>query len=78
MLRKYQGFYHVYDLTTTEKTTTDMQILENEEKLVVYVSNTKDMEEINRFVGSIFNGAVLSEENLLDEDDDWNVYLLNI
>ena len=78
MLRKYQGFYHVYDLMTVEQTKADMNLLENEQNLVVYVSNTRELSEVNVFVNSIFEGKALDENMLLDEDEEWNVYLLEL
>ena len=37
-----------------------------------------DMKEVNEFVGKIFSEKSLNESNHLDEDEDWNVYLLEI
>ena len=78
MLKEYKGFYHVHDLTSIEETKADMQILEGEENLVVYLRNERTIEEANEFIQNVFSEGTLSEENLLDEDEEWNVYLLKL
>lgn len=76
MLKEYKAFYHVYDLTTVEQTKNDMAVLEGETKLVVYLRRERTVEEANEFLGQVFPGQKLDEENLLNEDEEWNVYLL--
>lgn len=78
MLRHYKAFYHVYDLNTVETVKDDMQKIQGEESIVVYVSKTNDMEAVNGFVKEVFGDASLDDENHLDEDQDWNVYLLKL
>ena len=78
MLRHYKAFYHVYDLSTVETVKDDMQKIQGEESIVVYVSKTNDMEAVNGFVKEVFDGVSLNDENHLDEDEDWNVYLLEL
>lgn len=78
VLRFYKAYYHVYDLDTILQVKEDMYVTDGEETIVVYVSKTRDMEAVNAFVGDIFPEKTLSEENLLDEDEDWNVYLLKL
>ena len=78
MLKEYKGFYHVFDLTSIEETKADMEILEGEENLVVYLRNERTIEEANEFIQNVFSEGILSEENLLDEDEEWNVYLLKL
>ena len=78
MLRHYKAFYHVYDLSTVESVKDDMQMVQGEESIVVYVSKTNDMDVVNRFVQYVFGDVNLNEENHLDEDEDWNVYLLKL
>ena len=78
LLRNYKEFYHVYDLTSIEQTRKDMEKVQNEEKIIVYVTNTRDMDEVNEFIQRLFEGVILDENNLLDEDEEWNVYLLKL
>ena len=78
LLRNYKEFYHVYDLTSIEQTRKDMEKVQNEEKIIVYVTNTRDMDEVNEFIQRLFKGVMLDENNLLDEDEEWNVYLLEL
>lgn len=78
VLRFYKGYYHVYDLETVSQVKEDMQLVEGEDAIVVYVAKTHDMEEVNEFVGKIFSEKSLTESNHLDEDEDWNVFLLEI
>ena len=78
MLKEYKGFYHVFDLTSIEETKADMEILEGEENLVVYLRNERTIEEANEFIQKVFSEGTLDEESLLDEDEEWNVYLLKL
>lgn len=78
VLKKYRSYYHVYDLNSIDQVKKDMDLLEGEEAIIVYVSKTRDMEEVNAFVGKVFSEKVLNDENHLDEDEDWNVYLLKL
>ena len=77
-MRNYKEFYHVYDLTSIEQTRKDMEKVQNEEKIIVYVTITRDMDEVNEFIQRLFKGVMLDENNLLDEDEEWNVYLLKL
>lgn len=76
MLKEYKGYYYVYDLTSVEQTKKDMEILEDENNLIIYVKNTRTIEEAESFVQEVFPESTLDESNLLDEDEKWNVYLL--
>lgn len=74
ILRNYKGFYHVYDLSTIEKTREDLEILQ-EERVVIYVSKSLDMEEVYEFLESVLKSELSEDIKLLDEDETWNVYL---
>ena len=78
MLEEYKGYYYVYDLTSVEQTKKDMEILEDENNLIIYVKNTRTIEEAESFVQEVFPGSTLDESNLLDTDEKWNVYLLEL
>lgn len=78
VLRKYKAYYHVYDLDTIAQVKEDMRQIEREASIVVYVSKTRNMEEINAIIKEIFSEKTLNKENHLDEDEDWNVYLLKL
>lgn len=76
MLRKYQGYYYVFDLETVETTKEDMGILQDEQMLLVYIKNSRTFEETNEFINKVF-GRKLESENLIDEDEKWSVYRLD-
>lgn len=78
MLKEYKGFYYVFDLQSVEQTKKDMEILEGEEKLLVYVKDKRTIEEANVFVREVFDGCTLGDTNLIDVDEKWNVYLINL
>ena len=56
----------------------DMDILRGEKQLLVYVKNTRTLDESRTFIEEVFAGNTLNEDNLLDEDEKWNVYLINL
>lgn len=78
MLKEYKGFYYVYDLTEVDRVKADMDILRGEKQLLVYVKNTRTLDESRTFIEEVFAGNTLNEDNLLDEDEKWNVYLINL
>lgn len=78
MLKEYKGFYYVYDLENIEQAKKDFAILENEDALIVYVKDKRTMEESNEFIGKVFSECVLDENSLLDVDEKWSVYYLNL
>ena len=78
ILKEYLSFYHVYNLDTIEQTKEDMEFVKNEKQIVVYVTSTLKMERVNEFIGNIFQNKILDDDNLIDEDEEWNVYLLKI
>lgn len=78
MLKEYKGFYHVYHLDTFEKTRQDMKVLTGEKSLVIYVNKERNIEEVYNFIQEVFTGKTLNNSNLLDEDEEWNVYLLDL
>lgn len=78
MLKEYKGYYYAYDLTVVSRVKDDMDVLNGEQELVVYVKNTRTIEEARAFIEEVFPDNTLSEENLLDEDEKWNVYLITL
>lgn len=78
MLKEYQGFYYVYDLENTDEVKDDMEVLSSESQILVYVKNKRTAEEADEFIRKVFPQCTLSEENLIDVDEKWNVYLLDL
>ena len=76
ILKDYPAFYHVYNLDSVEQAKGDMEFVQNESQIVVYVTSTLEVDEVNKFVGEVFQGKTLNEDNIIDEDEEWNVYLL--
>ena len=52
--------------------------LSKEDFRVRYVKNTRTLEESKELIEEVFVGNTLNEDNLLDEDEKWNVYLINL
>lgn len=78
MLKEYKGFYYIFDLTAVDRVKADMGILDDEKQLLVYVKNTRTLEESKVLIEEVFPGNTLDEDSLLDEDEKWNVYLINL
>ena len=76
ILKDYPAFYHVYNLDSVEQAKGDMEFVQNESQIVVYVTSTLEVDEVNKFVGEVFQGKTLNEDNIIDEDEEWNIYLL--
>ena len=55
-----------------------MEVLNDEQELIVYEKNTRTIDETKELIEAVFPGNTLSEENHLDEDEKWNVYLINL
>ena len=78
MLKEYQGFYYANDLANIAEVKEDMELLSDEKNLIVYVKNKRSQNEANVFIQNVFPECELNEESLLDTDEKWNVYLLEI
>lgn len=78
MLKEYKGYYYIYDLSAVDQVREDMEALNGEQELVVYVKNTRTIDEAKALIEEVFPENTLDEENLLDEDEKWNVYLINL
>ena len=78
MLKEYKGFYYVFDLENVETVKKDMEILSSEQNLLVYVKNKRTTEEANTLIQKVFPGCELNEQSLIDTDEKWNVYLLEL
>lgn len=78
ILRNYKAFYHVYDLTTVEQTKEDMEILQDEKTVVIYVSKSCNMDEVNIFMGKVLEETSQKDIMLLDEDESWDVYCVKL
>ena len=46
--------------------------------LLVYVKNKRTTEEANTLIQKVFPGCELNEQSLIDTDEKWNVYLLEL
>ena len=78
MLKEYKEYYYVYDLNNIEQVKKDMSVLENENQLLVYVKDKRTTEEADAFIQEVFPGCTLNEDSLIDVDEKWSVYLLDI
>ena len=78
MLKEYKGYYYVYDLSTVEQTQKDMELLSDEKQLLVYVKNKRTFEESKAFVEKVFPECSFDETSRIDEDEKWDVYLVEI
>lgn len=77
VLQKYEGFYNVKDLTDVSAVKNDMECLENEDSILLYISNDIDPEEAEAFISGLFPESVLDIEKPLQTDEEWQVYLLD-
>ncbi len=76
VLSKYEGYYYIDELKEPEKVKGDMEILENEKQLVLYVDENMEIEEVVSYMKNVFPSAVLNEGGLLHKDEGWTTYLL--
>ena len=78
ILKNYKAFYHVHDLNAVDQTKENMEILQEGEKVVVYVSKSRNMDEVNTFLGEVLEATSLEDFILLDEDEAWNGYFFEL
>lgn len=78
MLKEYKGYYYVYDLTLIEQTQKDMDVIANEDSLIVYVKDKRSFEEAKDFVENVFPGCSFDKDSRVDEDEKWDVYLIDL
>lgn len=78
ILKEYKGYYYVYNLENTEKVKADMDILRDEAHVMVYVKDKRTIEEADAFISTVFPGCTLNDDSLIDIDEKWNVYFLEI
>lgn len=76
VLIKYQGYYNVNDLNSVSEIKEDMEILKQNEDVVVYIEHQDNVENVYEFVRSIFDISRFGEDNLIDQDEKWNVFLV--
>ena len=76
MLKEYKGYYYVYDLGNIDIVKEDMEVLTSESQLLVYVKYKRT--EADAFIREVFPNCALNEESLIDVDEKWSVYLLNL
>ena len=70
--------FYISIILLHKQTKNDIKNVYEDKELVVYVTNTLDMDMVNEFVQQVFDGQNLDEHNLLDEDEEWNVYLIKL
>lgn len=78
MLKEYKGYYYVYDLENIEKAKADMKVLQGETCVMIYLKDKREIEEANDFVKNMFPGCALDDDSLIDIDEKWSVYLVEI
>lgn len=78
VLKNYQGFYNVKSLTDASEVKEDMECLENEDHILLYISYDVDLEEAGAFIKELFPESEFSMEEPLQSDEAWQVYLLEI
>lgn len=78
LLKEYKGYYYVYNLENIEKVQADMDVLQDESYVMVYVKDKRTIEEADAFISTVFPGCTLNDDSLVDIDEKWSVYLLEI
>ena len=76
VLKEYKGYYNVNDLSMVSKMRDDMNELAQGDDIVLYIEHQKDMEVVFDFVKAVFKIEVFGEENLINQDQKWDVYFL--
>lgn len=76
VLKEYKGFYNIGNLDNVSEIRKNMECLEGEERIVLYVNHEIDMEEVVTCMEELFPDAGLSDESPLHTDEEWSVYLI--
>lgn len=76
VLSLYRGYYYIDDLGSVDEVRQDMELLDNEERIILYVDENIDMKQAAAYIEELFPGVVLDESCLLHADEKWDVYLV--
>ena len=78
VLSKHKGYYYIDNVLNTERIAEDMEQLEGEKRVVVYVDEVSSWDDNCRMIEDVFQGNTLNEGSLIYDDENWDVYLMNI
>ena len=78
VLSKYKGYYYIDDLTKMDEIEKDMERLDSESQIILYVDHEIDQKSAEMAAEAICAGAELGEDELLHKDETWDVYLIKI
>lgn len=76
VLKEHKGFYNISNLKKVEKIRKNMECLEGEDQILLYVNHDMDFGEVIFSMNEVFPEAGFTGESLLYTDEEWNVYLI--
>ena len=78
VLSKHKRYYYIDNVLNTERIAEDMEQLEGEKRVVVYVDEASSWDDNCRMIEDVFQGNTLNEDSLIYDDENWDVYLIDI
>lgn len=76
VLKEYKGFYNIGNLNNVSEIRKNMECLEEENQIVLYISHEIDLGDVIFCMNELFPDAGFTGENLVHTDEEWNVYLI--
>lgn len=76
VLKCYQGFYHIRDLSDPSEIKEDMACLEEEKCVLVYISHEMDQAAVTEYIKELFPESDFESREPAQTDENWDVYLL--
>ena len=78
VLKEHKGFYNIENLNNVSETKKNMECLEGESQIVLYVNDDIDFGEVIFCMKELFPEANFTGESLLHTDEEWKVYLVEL
>ena len=80
VLTEYKGYYNISDLTSVSEIQSDMELLQDESQVVLYINKNMndEIDKVYELIETVLPETSMNEECRIARDEKWDVYLLNL
>ena len=80
VLTEYKGYYNISDLTSVSEIQSDMELLQDESQVVLYINKNMndEIDKVYELIETVLPETSMNEECRIARDEKWHVYLLNL